>query len=111
MALATASEDNPVSQSFEWLHAVLLEHMEPDMPREIYQTNVSTTPLCRFGALARPSRPAASDEDIDDTFVSNRRVCRNRYQGLMDVSVLREHSSWRRCRRWWSRGYGLAARI
>ena len=42
-----ASEDNPVSQSFEWLHAVLLEHMEPDVPREIYQTNVSTTPLCR----------------------------------------------------------------
>jgi hypothetical protein len=27
--------------------AVLLEHIEPDVPREIDQTNVSTTPLCR----------------------------------------------------------------
>ena len=34
--------------------------MEPDVPREIYQTNVSTTPLCRFGALTRPSRRAVS---------------------------------------------------
>jgi hypothetical protein len=36
-----------VSQSFEWLHAVLLEHMEPDVPCEISQTNVSTTPSRR----------------------------------------------------------------
>jgi hypothetical protein len=37
----SASECNPLSQSFEWLHAVLLESMTPDARRWIYQTKVS----------------------------------------------------------------------
>ena len=44
----SGSEGNAVGQSFEWLHAVLLERMRPDARDGIYQTKVSTTPSYRL---------------------------------------------------------------
>ena len=46
-----------MSQSFEWLHAVLLERMTPDARRGIYQTNVSATPSYWPGATIRHHGP------------------------------------------------------